>query len=216
MKSKLECILLWGSLWGLEEATLGHFLHLFPFSIGWLFWFPLAYLFMHTVYTKTGKLTSILYTASLASVIKLTDLFLPIRIDMVLNPAVSILLEGCAVYLTFWMIQKHPSLNRFKLVNALSASILSQLFYIIYILIIPNFILAIPPMTNSNAYLNYGLHCVINGLTIFLFLKYYSKISNTFSRKLKISSDMPPAIKTFISVISYVLPVLTVFVQWAM
>jgi hypothetical protein len=216
MKCKLECILLWGSLWGFEEATLGHLLHLLPFSIGWLFWFPLAYLFMHTVYSKTGKLVSVLYTAGLASAIKLTDFFLPTRIDMVLNPAMSILLEGCAVYLTFWVIQKRPSLNRYKFINALSASTLSQLFYIIYILIVPNFILAIPPITSSTAYLNYGLHGVVNGLTIFIFLKHFCKISNAFSRKFKTKTETSPATKTLISVISYALPVLTIFVQWMM
>jgi len=216
MKSRLECVLLWGSLWGLEEATLGHFLHHLPFSIGWLFWFPLAYFFMYTVYSKTGKLASILYTAGLASAIKLTDFLLLTRIDKVLNPAVSILLEGCAVYLTFWVIQKRSAFNRYQFIRAFSASALYQLFYMIYILIIPNFIAAIPAVTDANSYLKDGFHCVVNALTVFIFLKYSGKISNAFRQKSKTRLGMSPVMSTFVSAVSYVLPILTIFVQWMM
>jgi hypothetical protein len=129
----------------------------------------------------------------------------------VLNPAVSILLEGCAVYLTLWVMQKRPAFHQHPFINAFSASALYQVFYMIYILIIPNFIPAIPAVTDANAYLKDGLHCIVNALTIFIILKCSGKIA-----KLNIKLEVPPAMKTFVSVASYVLPILTIFVQWMM
>jgi hypothetical protein len=96
-------ILLWGSLWGLFEAVFGYLLHLLPYSIGWLIWVPVACFFMSNVYRKTGRISSILLIGVLCSCIKLTNLFLPGRIDRVLNPAISILMEAAALAITVYV-----------------------------------------------------------------------------------------------------------------
>lgn len=91
-------ILVIGAAWGVFEATAGYFLHLLPISIGFLVWYPAAVFFLTASYRVTGKRHAILFTAMLASAIKLLNLLLPGPVDRVINPAVSILLEGMALF----------------------------------------------------------------------------------------------------------------------
>ncbi|NCB31633.1 MAG: hypothetical protein EOM66_09545, partial [Clostridia bacterium] len=145
----MEHILLWGSLWGLEEATLGHVLHLFPFKIGWFFWFPLSYFFMRQVYHKTNRAGSVLYTALLAAAFKLIDLLLPARLDMILNPAAAILLEGCAVFALCRIWEKRPTLAAFpafSFAGTIGVSLLQGVLYLAYVFIISSLTPVIPPI----------------------------------------------------------------------
>lgn len=217
MRKYIENVLLWGSLWGLEEATLGHFLHLLPIGIGWVFWFPLAYFFMNMVCKKTGRADSVLYTAFLAGAFKLTDLFLPVRIDMVLNPAAAIILEGFSVFALFRILQKRPELAGFLFKNAIAVSLLQKLLYIAYILIIPAFISAIPPVKDPMSQLNSLVYSLINGLTIFVFSKYKDSIKNFLRRKLFIpqseKATRPAAIKAAAAASPYLLFAIAVIAQ---
>jgi len=101
-ESSLKMIVVfWGSLWGLAEATLGTLLHMVPWIAGF-FMFPVGFYFMHRAYKGSGRLSSIFLTASVAATIKLTGLVLAIQAPVrVLNPAMSILIEGMAVLLFF-------------------------------------------------------------------------------------------------------------------
>lgn len=94
MEKLMLAVLFYGGIWGVFEATVGYLLHLLPFSIGWLVWYPIACFFMLQVYIKTKQVKSILLIGLLSCAIKLTNLMLPVRIDRVLNPAVSILFEA--------------------------------------------------------------------------------------------------------------------------
>jgi hypothetical protein len=82
--SMLFTIFTWGGLWGIFEATVGYLLHLLPFSIGWLIWYPVACFFMFQVYRKTQRTEAIVLVGLLSASIKLLNLFLPGRIDRVL------------------------------------------------------------------------------------------------------------------------------------
>lgn len=114
MERNITTIIFWGATWGLVEATLGYVLHSVLLSVGWFFWFPLAFFFMNRVFKRTGSLVSILYTSSIAAGIKLVNFLLPTRIDRVINPAVSILLEGLMVFAVFAIVEYKKDFFRFK------------------------------------------------------------------------------------------------------
>ncbi len=215
MKKQIETVLFWGSLWGLEEATLGHVLHLLPFSIGWLFWFPLAYLFMFLAYQKTGNAGSVLWTAVIAASIKLIDLLLPIRIDKVINPTVSILLEGAAVFLLIKVLTPRIASTKYRSAIPFASSLLYQLFYMIYISIVPLFFTAIPAAAGVSAYLDYGLHGLVNGILLVVISECCIRVIN---RKGTGRQTVRPSMQfsVLLSVLSYVLPVIALLVQWRM
>jgi len=81
-------IIVWGSLWGIFEATVGYLLHLVPFNYGYLVWYPVACFFMANIYRKTSRVSSLFYIGLLSAAIKLINLLFPVRIDKVINPAV--------------------------------------------------------------------------------------------------------------------------------
>lgn len=87
-----------GALWGIFECTVGYLLHLLPVSLGFLVWYPAAYFFLTKAARDSGKPYGAMAAAGLASAVKLLNLMLPGRVDQVINPAVSILLEGLAVW----------------------------------------------------------------------------------------------------------------------
>lgn len=215
MKNRIETVIFWGALWGLEEATLGHFLHLLPVSLGWIFWFPLAFAFMYAVYEKTGKVKLVLITSVLAAAIKLVDLFLPIRIDKVLNPCAAILLEGLAVFAVLWVMDKRPALQKHKGAAAFSASFLQEALYMVYISVIPGFVPVIPAPAGMTSYLFYGIHGMINGLTLFLFLTFIKIPQIPLRARIAFPSltsrRLPPYIKT---AAPYLLLAAAVMAQW--
>ncbi len=111
MRKDQTVILFWGSLWGITEATLGFVLHLFSMALPGLpglLMFPIAFIFMNKVYDSTHDPKSILHIAVIAALIKLTDLafggIIPIYI---INPALSLLMEGGAVAIVYTSIIHH-------------------------------------------------------------------------------------------------------------
>ncbi len=135
-----SAVLFWGGLWGISEATVSYLLHLFAPGFGWVFYYPLAYAFMYGVYRQSGKAGSILWAAALSAAIKLINLFMAPRIDYVINPAVSILMEGlvmfCAVKLT--TRQSYPVFN--MLAIPAGTSLCWRGFYLLYLLAAPAWI----------------------------------------------------------------------------
>lgn len=98
-KTAILMILLMGALWGIAEATLGYVLHFLPHGMSGMFMFPIGMYFMYNAYKKSNKTQAVLWVAMIAASIKLIDLVLPTRSPMsVVNPAISILLEGLVVF----------------------------------------------------------------------------------------------------------------------
>lgn len=105
MKKDGSTIIFWGALWGIAEATLGYVLHWAAVAIPGLpgfVMFPVAFYFMKEAYQATGKAQTVVSVAAVAAMIKCVDLLVPgndpIRI---VNPALSIMMEGLAVALVF-------------------------------------------------------------------------------------------------------------------
>lgn len=101
MKKQGAEILFWGSIWGLMEATLGYVLHGLAIALPGLpgfILFPVAVWIMRQAIDSTGRKDIVLQMSVIAASLKLMDFLVigndPIRI---LNPALSILMEGAAV-----------------------------------------------------------------------------------------------------------------------
>lgn len=114
MRKNWAEILFWGSCWGLMEATLGYVLHVLavPFpGLPGFFLFPAAFILINKAVESTGKKDIILQMSLIAAGLKCLDFLIPgndpIRI---INPALSILMEGSALYAGL-LISKHKSLS---------------------------------------------------------------------------------------------------------
>jgi len=129
-----KIVLFWGSLWGLAEATLGTLLHMVPWIAGF-FMFPLGFYFMRKAFKGTGRLSSIFLTASVAASIKLTGLVLAIQAPVrILNPAMSILIEGLAVLLFYKFFA--PGKESFRFHEVLTAAAGWRILFVGYHLVL--------------------------------------------------------------------------------
>ncbi|MPN09750.1 hypothetical protein SDC9_157042 [bioreactor metagenome] len=131
-------IVVWGAIWGIFEATAGYLLHLVSFGYSWLIWYPIACFFMANVYRKTGKLSSVFFIGLLCAAIKMLNLFLPGRIDKVINPAISIVFEAFAMVTVVFAANrildgKHKS-PLVKALMALSMNTGWRLLFALYLL----------------------------------------------------------------------------------
>ncbi len=98
-KKTILTILFLGGLWGIIEATFGYVIHFLPNGFPGMIMFPIAFYFIYTSYKQTGKQSAIFYTAIVAGLIKLSDLFIPLQSAVsTINPAVSIILESLIVF----------------------------------------------------------------------------------------------------------------------
>ncbi|NCA66751.1 MAG: hypothetical protein EOM87_01660 [Clostridia bacterium] len=168
-------ILFWGALWGLFEATAGYLLHLLPANIGWVVWFPAAFIFMERVYNKTGKPYAVLLVALFASSVKLLNLFMPgIRIDRVLNPAISILLEGITVFSVFLIFKNSWDKTAAK---AVYAAVIWRGLYLAYLLFVPQWMFDISPLADASRLISFlVMESFINAVTVFTYLKLFKCI----------------------------------------
>lgn len=178
-RNTLITVLTVGSLWGIFEATAGYLLHLLPFNIGWLVWYPVASFFMYSVYQRTGKSTDILLIGMLSAGIKLMNLMLPVRIDRVLNPAVSILFEAlslCAIICVMNKFKKNSI--PLKAAAVLMTNTLWRLLYILYILLlVPDWMREIPVISSREAFLEFFvIQNLITSLIILIGLLLYKHL----------------------------------------
>jgi hypothetical protein len=99
----LVTALFWGSVWGLGEATLGHFLHLVHIpGLPGLVMVPFAVLVMGRAAARSRSATAVFLTGVVAAGFKFLDLLIPgTGFIAVINPAQAILLEALAA--TAWM-----------------------------------------------------------------------------------------------------------------
>lgn len=184
MKKYWSSIVFWGALWGFTEATLGFILHSLSLNIGWILWFPLAFFFINSVYRKTNSLYSIIFTSFIAAAIKIVDFIMPVSPDKVINPAVSIIFEGLAVFVLFKLIEKRQAAVHPGYPGILSVSIGWRILYILYMLLMPESFAGISPLRSVSVVLSFlGVECVANSLLIFGFLKIAGPIVKRTGRK---------------------------------
>lgn len=169
-------IIFWGALWGICEATIGHFLHIWALPIGWLIWFPLAYGIMGAAYRKSGKPATVFFIALTASTIKLVDLLNPVRVDYVINPAVSILLEGLTVFafLKVSLARKESHSVGFWSIGIVC--FLWRILYVIYISFLPSDLVKISPIAGVLPLARFLLlESIVNSLLIYGVFRLFSK-----------------------------------------
>jgi len=138
MNKKAIQIVYWGSLWGIAEATLGYVLHMAAIQIpgvpGFVM-FPVAFYFMRKSYLASGKADAVFQVALVAALIKCCDFLItgniPIRI---LNPALSILLEGLAVALVFAYAERRKTDVGFA--SVFSMGVLWRAVFLFYLYLI--------------------------------------------------------------------------------
>lgn len=132
-------VVMLGAVWGIFEATVGYILHLLPIRIGFLVWYPVAVFFLIAAYRITGQKMATLVTAALAAVIKLLNLLLPGRADRVVNPAVSILFEGIAVFAAIYIFERIKTATGGRLLISVFMNTLWRALFLLYLaLLVPD------------------------------------------------------------------------------
>lgn len=193
MLSIITAIIVWGGLWGIFEATVGYLVHLLPISIGWFIWYPIACFFMFNVYRKTKRSRDVILVGVLAACIKLLNLFLPGRIDRVLNPAVSIIFEALTLAAVIF-IYKHLTTGKKKSLIIRAISVLSmntswRILYALYLLfLVPDWIREISVISSTNALITFFVvHNLLTSLILFggsIIIKYILQPIKIFENKL--------------------------------
>ena len=149
-----------GALWGIFESTLGYLLHLLPVNLGFLVWYPIACYFLTKAYRESGRASAVLLTAMFASLIKLFNLILPGRIDQVLNPAVSIIFEGIAVWAAVFIFHRmHARMKNSRWLTAalaLGANSLWRVLFALYLAVaVPGWVRDISVIRSVDTFLHF-------------------------------------------------------------
>ena len=163
-------IVVWGSIWGIFEATAGYLLHLLPFNFGWIVWYPAACFFMVSAYRKSGNASSVIYVALLCASIKLLNLLLPIRIDKVINPSVSIVLESISMYLAIKILGEGQKKTFVKAISAISMNTAWRLMFALYLLVaVPDWMRDISVISSTEKIISFFItQNIITSLVIFI------------------------------------------------
>lgn len=204
-KKDANAIILWGSAWGLAEATLGyvfHALNLYVAGIAGFFMFPIACYFLNRVYIQTGKLNSIIYTSSIAAAIKLTDLLIPSVVFIhVINPAFSMIIEGLAVFAALAILERKSQILTYW--GAFVVCISWRISFVL-LFMLPAYLLHIAPMMKNESLIRFFfVESLINGLIIYL----YIRTTESKSRAILGYNSIKPAF-------SFSLLALAFFAQW--
>lgn len=112
--NKTMKIILFGSIWGFLEATLGYALNapFVPAIISGAVMFPIVTVLLVKGYQSTQSKTAVMLITMTAIAIKSVDLFLPyVNIFKMINPMVAMLIEGLVVVAVVAYIQ-HRSTSR--------------------------------------------------------------------------------------------------------
>ena len=137
----LAASVIFGSLWGLAEAVLGHLLHLasratlIPGLAG-LVMFPIGFLCLREAFRRSGSVGAIGLTAGITASIKMASLVLPtVSLEFVVNPTLAILAEGAAVAV-FFLIAPTVRVER-PLVKASALSLSWRAVFLLVVLLLP-------------------------------------------------------------------------------
>ncbi|WP_315117404.1 hypothetical protein [uncultured Clostridium sp.] len=189
----ISTIVFFGSLWGIVEATLGYLLHKINFSFGWCIWFPLAFYFMDKIYRKTRKAQYMLYGAFIASAIKLTNLFIEVRVDKVINPSISIVLEAVALLAVYKILEKKN--KKVGLIGIGVVNISWRGLYAIYLLLMPRSFLIISPLRGLDRLLRFMLlECIATTLIITSYIVVRERLSKNLTEEKKKGFSTNPII----------------------
>jgi hypothetical protein len=156
--SSFLIIVAFGSAWGIFEAVIGYFLHILAFNFGWLIWYPVSCFFMACVYRKTHKVSSVLLVGVLCSSIKLLNLFLPGRVDKVINPAMSIVFEAMAMAITIYVLKqyyhKDQKTSLIKALASIGMNTAWRLLFILYLIIlVPNWMRELSVISSADKFI---------------------------------------------------------------
>ncbi len=106
--------LIFGSLWGAVESTLGYLLHRahVPGLAGTIL-LPAGIFFMVAAAKGSGRASAAMMTAMVAAAWKCLNLFLPGGVMNIVNPARAILAEGLLTAVVFQMLDWMPRIPVF-------------------------------------------------------------------------------------------------------
>ncbi len=216
MDKKVSSVIFWGAAWGITEATLGYVLHAFELRIGWLFWFPIAFFFLERVYHHIGSAGAVFYSAIIASVIKLVDLLLPTRIDLVINPAISILLEGLVVFAYLKVKEENKDHTGISFGQTLTISVGWRILYALYILLMPTSFFNLSPLKSLETLLRFFLlEGTVNSLIVYTYMKVKGVLSQKIVLgRLNLFANWVENNKVSRTSISIVTLILAIFCQW--
>lgn len=178
MAKNLHKAVILGSIWGAIEATLGCFLHIFTVGIGWALWFPIAFFFINKAYQWTKSYPCVMATAAVASSIKLINLFFPVRVDMVINPAVSIIFEALSVVLVYHYVVNGER-GKPHIFDILLIGFTWRTLYLGYVFLLPEHLLAISPAATALSFTKFMFfENVANSTLIFAGFLLAKKLKN--------------------------------------
>ncbi|WP_409229299.1 hypothetical protein [Gudongella sp. SC589] len=186
MKKKWLSIIFWGSIWGIAEATLGHVLHMVSMALPGLpgfVMFPVAFFFMRKVYLENRKPQAVFYAAAIAAGIKLVDFLVPGSIPLrIVNPAISILMEGLAVAMVFAYVNSRD--KKFGFMESFFSGLLWRGMWVVYLVAISLFNLPAELVTSGPliALRFLIMESLVNAALIFVQLKFISPVGSTNRR----------------------------------
>lgn len=126
-------IIFFGAIWGLFEATVGHYIHYLPALISGSIMFPIASVILYQAYQKTSSKSALLYIAFIAVAIKSVDFLLPLPYGnpfKVINPMIAIIVEALFVYAVIRLLQSNKKALRLTALPI--ASILWRTGFVLY------------------------------------------------------------------------------------
>lgn len=151
----LYSIIVLGSIWGIIEATLGWVLHLFHIPGVCIILYSIAAVIMTLAVLNTEKASSAFMVALVAAIIKSTNLIIgTVPPFWVINPTVSIVLEGLSFYLVYEVLLKGKLIPGSKVylsyLSALFILFISQVVFYGWRIISHEFINYNPAMSSVN------------------------------------------------------------------
>ncbi len=155
---KMRAMIYWGAVWGILEATVGYLLHLPIVNIGWLVWTPLAAWCIARVYRDTGSRAAVVCASIITCAFKLTNLAMPARLDMVINPAVSVVLEALAFACVVTAFKGMPKRVSGALAFSLGFNTLWRGMYALYVLVSPAFIRDVSVISSTQKFLSHMVY----------------------------------------------------------
>lgn len=207
VKRNISIVLFWGAIWGIVEATLGYFLHLISFSMGWCIWLPLAFYFLNKVYTQTKKTNYLVYVGAIAAAIKLVNLFMTSQINKVINPAMSIIFEALALCAIYKVIENKKT--KLNYLGVLAANFAWRIMYILYLFIMPYYFSEGSPISGLQSFLKFFLlESIVTSVIIYI----YFKISEKLTESKKEIKEPKIILKPIISISMLVLAIIIQFI----